>query len=84
MRLRFLFLLSFFQLAFSAVQGQTNPDPQNKLRGFSMSQDFQFDGLKYTNELRTKDVVDTPSWNPSQADPPLSVRKAATGFVKFC
>src|SRR5207248_5054520 len=31
---------------------------------------------KYTYNLSTSDIANTPSWNPSREDPPLSLRKA--------
>ena len=75
--------LSLIFLAFAAIvflspsaQAQTGESNQKKLRGFAMSQDFQFEGRKYSYELATSDVKATPSWNPSREDPPLSLRSA--------
>ncbi len=67
-------LLSLFQLA----QGQTNESDQTKLRGFAMGQTFQYDGREYNYELATDDVKDTPSWNSSNGEPPLSLPNALT------
>lgn len=67
-------LLSLLQFA----QAQTNESEQTKLRGFAMGQTFQYDGREYKYELATDDVKDTPSWNSSSGEPPLSLPNALT------
>jgi hypothetical protein len=47
-----------------------------KLRGFSMSHKFSYNGFTYTYHLSTSDIAHTPSWNPLKGEPPVSLRKA--------
>jgi hypothetical protein len=60
----------------SAVLAQAKNEFPDGLRGFSMSSSFQHDGKEYRYELNTDDVKDTPSWDLSDGEPPLSVVRA--------
>ena len=77
MKFKFTFLSSILLLSlFQLVQGQNNESDQTKLRGFSMSQTFRHNGFEFKYHLSTDDVKDTPSWNPWNGDPPLTLQNA--------
>ncbi len=77
--MKFVLLLTSVLLSlilFKPAYGQDAAPNQAKLRGFSMSQDFSYDGVTYTYRLSTSDLVNTPSWNPLSEEPPFPMRKA--------
>ena len=42
----------------------------------STSGSLLYGGNTYSHKISAEDLADTPSWNPEQGDPPLSLRKA--------
>src|SRR5687768_10522660 len=70
MKLGFALLLLILSPVYSYNQTQTSgPFEQG-------SYAFFYDGMSYSVQLSAKEVSNTPSWNPAQEDPPLSVRQA--------
>jgi hypothetical protein len=73
-----------------SVRGQTESTDQTKQPMFSstrFSTSFHYEGNAYRYEVSDDDLVDTPSWNAEQNEPPLSPRDAAgiasTAFRRF-
>jgi hypothetical protein len=72
-----LILLTTIVLTLNAIAlAQDSSECPKGLRGFSMGSSFQFDGKEYRYELDTDAIKDTPSWDISESDPPLSVPRA--------
>lgn len=77
MRMTMVFASIIVGLAVSqTVWGQTGPPSQQKIRIFSSSTTFHYNGNTYTYGLSDDDLANTPSWNPEQNEPPLSPHRA--------
>ena len=68
--------LILLTLVLSLVPLPAQQEPETSFSQ-SYSHSFIFDDKGYVINLSDKDVADTPSWNPTHDDPPVSAREAA-------
>ena len=83
-RSRAVATLLFCFIAAPSARGQVADEIPNGLRGSVTNMSFQHDGKEYRYHITTDDVKDTPSWDVSTGEPPLSfVRAVEIGKVQL-
>lgn len=76
MKFKFIFFLVLTMLIqFHSAKAQSIELEQNESNSL-LGSVFLFDGKQYSYHLTTNDIKNTPTWNPSEGNPPLSLHSA--------